>query len=657
MPAIRILPETVANQIAAGEVIERPASVVKELVENSLDAGATHVSVEVESGGKRLVRVTDDGSGMSHDDALLAFERHSTSKLRTAEDLVSIATLGFRGEALPSIAAVSRTVLETRSREEEAGTRIEIAGGKLMGVKAAGLPTGTCVAVRDLFYNVPARRKFLKSETTELGHIASLVTHYALAQPETSFLLKTPTQEIVNVGPVGTHQERIFQLFGKPTLDELVEIKETKVAAPPPPWEAGAPAAADKSSESEHEPDAGKPAEMVIRGFVSKPAVQRPNRNAIYIFVNRRLVRDRLLLHAIHEAYRNILPSDAFPSVLLFLELPFAEVDVNVHPSKVEVRFRHSTWVHDSARDAIRAALTAAKPIASFPSVGRPAERAAGVAAGGTVSGFQQAIPTDVPMSDGAAFELEPYQPVPEPQRFSFEAGEAMPVALPSQPQAAVSVTFVDAAGRPARATEAAAAETTTEAEIANLKPLGQVNNSFIVAVSASGLWIVDQHVAHERILFERHLRERQAGQVTGQRLLMPIIVQLNPRQQATFDQIAAELRASGFEVEPFGQRTVAIQAAPTGISATDLDKLLIEILDGVERDIQSTNVQTLRTKIAASVSCHAAIKINTPLDQRKMEWLLGELAKTGCPMSCPHGRPIVLRYSLREIEKAFKRV
>ena len=647
MPSIRILPETVANKIAAGEVVERPASVVKELVENSLDAGATQVSVEVESGGKRLLRVADDGSGMSHDDALLAFERHSTSKLRTAEDLVSIATLGFRGEALPSVAAVSRIVLETRSQEEEAGTRIEIAGGKLMSVRAAGLPPGTCVTVRDLFYNVPARRKFLKSETTELGHIASLVTHYSLAHPEKSFVLKTPTQEIMNVGPVASYQDRIFQLFGKQALDELLELKETKVAAPPAPWETGSAAAVGEPGDTEREP-----AEMVIRGFVSKPEAQRPNRNAIYVFVNRRLVRDRLILHAIHEAYRNILPSDAFPTVLLFLELPFAEVDVNVHPSKVEVRFRHSAWVHDSAREAIRAALTALKPIASFPSVGRPAQRAAGVAAAGTGPSLQQAIPTDVPMSDGAGFELEPYQPAPEPQRFSFETGEAIPLALSDESRQGVTGILANAPGQPA-----STAPTTTEAEIANLKPLGQVSNSFIVAVNASGLWIVDQHVAHERVLFERQLRERQAGQVTGQRLLMPMIVQLSPRQQATFDQIAAELRLSGFDVEPFGQRTVAIQSAPTGISTSDLDKLLVELLDGVEKDAQTTNVETLRRKIAASVSCHAAIKINMPLDQRKMEWLLGELAKTDCPMSCPHGRPIVLRYSLREIEKAFKRV
>jgi DNA mismatch repair protein MutL len=515
------------------------------------------------------------------------------------------------------------------------------------------------VIVRDLFYNVPARRKFLKSETTELGHIASLATHYALAHPEKSFALKTPTQEIVNVGPVADYHERVFQIFGKQALDELIELKETRLAAPPPPWEGGT--EAEEAVET-----MPHPAEMVVRGFVSKPEVQRPNRNAIYVFVNRRLVRDRLILHAIHEAYRNILPSHTFPSVLLFLVLPFAEVDVNVHPSKVEVRFRHSAWVHDGVREAVRAALMAAKPIASFPSTHRAGERTAAMAAG-TGLGFQQAVATDVPMSDGAAFDLEPYEPAAEPLRFAFEPGKE--AQLPGRDETAMAEAAISASavermekdhpvsGLQSSMISPGKGSAGADRDIANLKPLGQVNNSFIVAVNASGLWIVDQHAAHERILFERQLREQRSGQVTGQRLLMPTIVQLNPRQQATFDQIAAELRASGFEVEPFGQRTVAVQSAPSGISTTDLDRLLVELLDGVERELQTTNVETLRKKIAASISCHAAIKVNMPLDQRKMEWLLGELAETEYPMSCPHGRPIVLRYGLREIERAFKRV
>ena len=295
MSRIRILAENVANKIAAGEVVERPASVVKELLENALDAGARSIRIETESGGKRMIRVIDDGTGMNHDDALLAFERHATSKLRTADDLLSISTLGFRGEALPSIASISRLLLETRSAEDEQGTRVEFAGGKLISVKPAGLPAGTSISVADIFYCVPARRKFLKSETTELGHIASLVTHYALAHPDCQFLLKTPTQEILNCTPVEKLSERVYQIFGRQALDELTEITPTegpvRSAITEPPLEAEERAAT-----------------LRVSGFTSRPEVQRTNRNGIYIFVNRRLVRDRLLLHAIGEAYRNIMP-------------------------------------------------------------------------------------------------------------------------------------------------------------------------------------------------------------------------------------------------------------------------------------------------------------------------------------------------------------
>src|SRR5207248_166312 len=313
MSRIRILPESVANRIAAGEVVARPASAVKELLENALDAGAKTVRIEVEQGGKRMIRVTDDGHGMTHDDALLAFERHATSKLRTADDLLSIATLGFRGEALPSIAAVSRLLLETRDESEGEGTRVEFAGGKLVGVKPAGLPPGTTVSIADIFYCMPARRKFLKSDTTELGHIASLVTHYALANPDKQFVLSTPTQIIIDCPPAEKLADRVYQLFGRQSLDELVEIPA--MAAP----------FRSAITEPALDPEEEK-ATLTISGFTSRPEIQRPNRNGIYIFVNKRLVRDRLILHAIHEAYRNIHPHAIFPATLLFLEMPYDEV-------------------------------------------------------------------------------------------------------------------------------------------------------------------------------------------------------------------------------------------------------------------------------------------------------------------------------------------
>jgi DNA mismatch repair protein MutL len=650
MSRIRILPEAVANKIAAGEVVERPASVVKELLENAIDAGAKTIRVEVEVGGKRMIRVIDDGHGMTHDDALLAFERHATSKLKTADDLLSISTLGFRGEALPTIAAVSRLLLETRDEAEAEGTRVEFAGGKLIGVKPAGLPPGTTISVADLFYSVPARRKFLKSDTTELGHIASLVTHYALANPRKQFVLTTPTQEIVNCPPAEKLPDRVYQLFGRQALDELVEIP---LAAAP---------FRGAITEPELETEEEK-ATLTVSGFTSRPEVQRLNRNGIYIFVNGRLVRDRLILHAIHEAYRNILPPAVFPATLLFLEMPYDEVDVNVHPAKIEVRFRRPSFVHDFARDTIRQALMGARSVPSFAAAASatPVMAGAGIAfsAGIAAASRESELPRDpIPAleemglgsgvgSDGG-FDLSnaPMQPVE--QRIPFSPGAMFGGAV--APAGNWAANLAPASGD-------APATLPRPEQIADLKPLGQVSASFIVAVNGEGLWIVDQHVAHERVLFEQHLEARRSGRVEAQRMLMPLVIELSPRQIVIFEKIAEELAANGFEVEPMGPKSVAIQAVPAGVGAPDAEKLLTEILDGIERENAAISMETLQAKIAASTACHAAIKVNMPLEHSKMEWLLDALAKTDCPMSCPHGRPVVLRYSIKEIEKAFHRI
>ncbi len=632
------------------------SSFVKELLENALDAGAKTIRVEVEAGGKRMIRIIDDGHGMSHDDALLAFERHATSKLRSADDLLSIPTLGFRGEALPTIAAVSRLLLETRAEEDVEGTRVEFAGGKLVNVKPAGLPVGTTVSVADLFYSVPARRKFLKSETTELGHIASLVTHYALANPGRQFILTTPTQQIVDCSPVERLAERVYQLFGRQSFDELIEIPAVSAA-----FRAAI-------TEPELEP-AEEKARLTVYGFTSRPEVQRPNRNGIYIFVNRRLVRDRLILHAIHEAYRNILPSNVFPATLLFLEMPYDEVDVNVHPAKIEVRFRRSQFVHDFTRDSIRQALMTVRPIASFAAAASGASQNLNVSAAvlSNAPSMDPTAPSIVPRaiipameeiglgsgvgSDGG-FDLTgaPLQPIE--QRFAFGPGAAF-----DAPSIAAEPPAPNWAANFAGANCDAPATLPHPDQIADLKPLGQVSSSFIVAVNGEGLWLVDQHVAHERVLFEQHLEARRAGKVESQRMLMPLILELSPRQLVIYEKIAEELNANGFEVEPMGPRSVAIQATPAGVASNDAEKLLTEILDGIERENAAISIETLQAKIAASTACHAAIKVNMPLDQTKMEWLLTALAKTDCPMSCPHGRPVVLRYSIKEIEKAFHRI
>jgi DNA mismatch repair protein MutL len=642
---IHILPEAVANKIAAGEVVERPASVVKELLENSLDAGAGRVEIAVEGGGKRLIRIVDDGQGMTHDDALLAFERHATSKIRSAEDLFEISTLGFRGEALPSIAAVARLVLETRHASENSGTRVEIAGGKLRDVKEVAWPQGTSIEVRDLFYITPARRKFLKSESTELGHIATLATHYALAHPEKSFRLTSLTNEILNVPPVGSHRERLYQVMGGQTLEQLLEMApvERRVLTAVLP-EAG-----------EQDEPSGEAPLIRVEGFISRPEVQKLNRNNIYFFVNRRLVRDRLILHAITEAYRNILPTGVFPIALIFLEIPPSEVDVNVHPSKIEVRFRHGSFVHDLVRDSIRQTLLATRPVASFP-MSRSAPPAGLEVEAADVAdrlaeepplmrGATMPPPPAQPTGRGTGreFHLTPARMEPRPQRLPLDSALA-----PYAPSSALTPLPVT--------TEEAAIQTPRELPL-DLQPLGQVQESFIVAVNSDGLWIVDQHAAHERVLFDRHVRRREEKKVEVQRLLMPIIIQLKPEQQVTYQVIADELAANGFEVEPFGQRTVAIKAAPADLPADEVEKLMIEILEGASQEGATLSLDDLRGRIAASISCHAAIKVNMALERSKMDWLLQALGGTDCPMTCPHGRPTVLRYGMKDLMKAFKRI
>jgi len=669
MGRIRILPDQVANKIAAGEVVERPASVVKELLENSLDAGATELRVEVESGGRRLIRIVDDGCGMLRDDALLAFERHATSKLRDVKDLLSIATLGFRGEALPSIASVSRLLLETRSAEETTGTRIEIAGGRMLRCEEMALGGGTVITVRDLFYNVPARRKFLRTEQTELAHIASLVTHYSLAHPAKTFLLTSGATQLLNVTPVATLKERVYQVFGSHLLEDLVEIgfREKTLIIPP----VSAPPSEGLSTADPEEP---RSRTFRLTGFFSRPQVQKANRNSIFIFVNGRLIRDRLMLHALSSAYYNLMPPSCFPFALLFLECDPEEVDVNVHPSKTEVRFRHGPWVHDFVRDTIRERLIESRPAPTFTPAARPLSPGAQPAAALPYSEFTQALANEEPPGLAAsAIEARPAPSIAAPVDESFESAPVFSLHPPPAPAPRFDFTApplevtpgpppsgklrrnLDAHG--AFPADALPPPEMSLSVLSELRPLGQIHESFIVAAGRDGLWIVDQHVAHERVLFEQVMKQRAAGRVEMQRLLMPLVVQLTAEQQIDYARIADELHASGFETEPFGHRTIAVKAAPAAIGAANVERILCEILETVEGEPAGTSLEDLRRAICASIACRAAIKINTRLDAGKMEWLLRALAATDCPMSCPHGRPIALHYSTREILKAFHRL
>jgi DNA mismatch repair protein MutL len=694
MGRIRVLSDQVANQIAAGEVVDRPASVVKELLENALDAGANRIRIDVEAGGRRLIRIGDDGHGMGRDDALLAFERHATSKLRSADDLLAISTLGFRGEALPSIASVSRVTLETATGEEPTGTRMEIAGGKILRVDDAALPRGTTIAVADLFFNTPARRKFLRAESTELAHVTALVTHYALAHPEKHFELLSASHTLVSAPPVARTAERIFQIFGKETLSQLLpvaaELALDRTGLPElPPWR--------------RDPDEAprNPGSLRLTGFFSKPELQKLNRNSIYIFVNKRLIRDRLMMHAITEAYRNVIPPTSFPVVLLFLEMPPEEVDVNVHPAKTEVRFRQQTVVHDFVRDSLRTALVKARPAAEFlvaldsaptasPSLMPPAlsplpgspegnERCAsrdGSASEGwknseasTAVGLKDAEPGDseTGASESGGVGIEPFRLSPSPVT-------AVPGRLPFDAvglRESTLLSSIDSWQRDAASTSydllSAAREVEAEQasrnlnQLGSLKPIGQLRDSFILATGEDGLWIIDQHVAHERVLFEKILREREIESVQRQRLLMPLLVELKPWQMVGFAEVAGELERSGFEVEPFGPKTLAVKASPVGLEGVEMERALIEVIEQCTVDTgevtENERLKLARARIAASIACHAAIKINTPLDPARIEWLLLELAKTEHPTSCPHGRPIALLYSWKEIQRAFHRI
>ena len=595
MGRIRVLSDHVANKIAAGEVVERPASVVKELLENSLDAGATNIRVEIENGGRRLIRIADDGCGMLRDDALLAFERHATSKLHDVKDLLSIGTLGFRGEALPSIASVSRLLLETRAAEEQTGTRVEIAGGKILSCDEIARGGGTSISVRDLFFNVPARKKFLRTEPTELAHVASLVTHYSLAHPDKTFELWNGGTNLLHVTPVETPRERVFQIFGSRTLEDLIEL--------------------DAHEASLKMPDPEEPERTYsVRGFLSRPQVQKNNRNSIFLFVNGRLIRDRLLLHAISAAYHNLMPPACYPFALLFLDCDCEEVDVNVHPSKTEVRFRHQSWVHDFVRDAVRGQLMLSRPAPSFTPGAMPVIQQGAAL---PYSDFSQTMYNET-AGAGLPATVPDYTLMPEPPpagRFDFGEGgiavnqaEQTPAATavaPANAETPLRLRIPDThGGFPTDAMPVAH----TMSGIGNLRPLGQLHNSFIIAAGADGLRIIDQHVAHERILFEQVLKQQAAGRVEVQHLLMPAILQLTAEQQIEYARIADELHNAGFETEPFGNQTIAVKAAPAAVGQGDLERVIFEILEIAENELRSVSISDLRRGIAASIACRAAI-------------------------------------------------
>ncbi len=679
MGRIRILSDNVANKIAAGEVVERPASVVKELLENALDAGAAEIRIDTENAGRRLIRIHDDGCGMLRDDALLAFERHATSKLSDVKDLLSIATLGFRGEALPSIASVSRLVLETKSAEEQTGTSVELAGGKLLRCDETVRSIGTTISVRDLFFNVPARKKFLRSDQTELAHIGSLVTHYSLGHIDKRLELYHEGRELLNVTPVSTVRDRAFQVFGSEIMHDLVEFSprvfELRL---PPPYVVST----MRDTAPQPEPEIAR---FSLEGLISGPHVQKLNRNSIFLFVNSRLIKDKVLLHAISSAYRNLMPGGCYPFALLFMTCDPSEVDVNVHPSKTEVRFRHGSAVHDFVRDTIRDVLMQSRPASSIPLPPSPPLRREQQPLASSNQSPQHA--PELPFSEfsgqvesgqveygsllsdadeNGSTLLSEDDELPEVQiltpiaaRVPVESSDERPGLVRdsgkvtnSAPLRRVPDTHAGFDHLPADWDRM-----DSLASLPDLRPLGQLHESFIIAAGRDGLWIIDQHVAHERILFEQVLKQRAAGTLEVQQLLMPLVLTLTPGQQFEYRRIADELNAYGFETEPFGQRTIAIKAAPAAVGPADIEKIVFEILEISESELRSASLDEIRRNVCATIACRAAIKINMKLEPKKMEWLLRALAACDFPMTCPHGRPIALRYSTRDILKSFHRI
>ncbi|HKY04827.1 MAG TPA: DNA mismatch repair endonuclease MutL, partial [Blastocatellia bacterium] len=615
MAKIRILPDSLANKIAAGEVVERPSSVVKELLENALDAGARKIDIEVESGGKKLIRVIDDGEGMTRDDAIVAFERHATSKLRTADDLETITTLGFRGEALPSIASVSRLTLRTKTKSEVEGTEVEFNGGKLVAVRDTAWPGGTEIEVKDLFFNIPARRKFLKSDATESLHITNLVQHYALANPALAFMLVNNGREAIRVAPARSLKERAYQVLGGGLLSKLVEV--------------------------EKEEDGLK-----VTGFVSNPQEQRSSKDAQYMFVNQRFVRDQLIGRAISEAYRSMMPSGAYPAVVLFIEVPPTEIDVNVHPAKTEIRFLRETAILAFIRQAVTDALRATQPIAKLPGLPTRASEAdeappqptwrdlrTNNRPPGSVSGQTRYDdrPRDESLPEGVQPPPRPRIPFEQRAAVVEEAGEKPGEISGSQPEA----SYAEPREAQTVADESAKAETGSLLESEPLpirehgiKPLGQIRDSYIAATDDEGLLLVDQHAAHERVLFEQIRDTRLSRAPNIQPLLIPETIDLTPAEVEAFAVVQPELESLGIETMQLSGRTIAIKTAPAGISSTDLLALVGQALAVVERERRSFNLEDVRDQIAASVACKAAIKVNMPLTAEKMQWLIDELMK-----------------------------
>ena len=649
---IKILPENLTNKIAAGEVVERPASVAKELVENALDAGSKEVVVEIESGGRRLIKVSDTGSGMSREDALLALERHATSKIACDEDLFSLSTLGFRGEALPSVASVSRLTISTRTSDTVEGTEIYAEGGRIKEVKECGMAAGTVIAVRNLFFNTPARLKFMKSPETEGGHVGELLTRLAISRPDVRFSYLNEGKLVFRALDADL-KERVATMLGRPIASYLYPVSYL---------EAGG---------------------LKVTGLVAAPECSRSAASHLYTYINGRFIKDKVVQHAILQAYRNFLERGRYPVVAVFIEIAPGEVDVNVHPTKHEVRFREQGRVHDAIQSAVESVLKQTPWLKRGELMGAPPQRASGVAAGGgQVRSGQQvepveqkqvklaepAAPTAHPADTGQAPQqggscvsaarvaevrelLVDYQPRPQPPlRPHFQ-----PAATPKGPVAAVSVSAPAVA-----VTEEIEAASVPEAAscgyFSSLSVIGQFNASYILCQKGTDLVLIDQHAAHERVAFEKLKGELAGSEVDSQGLLFPETMEFSFRESAVLQEHLAELGLLGFAFEEFGGNTWLLKSVPQILSKTEYPRTIRDILEEFGSLSRSRTFTDIQEDILARIACHSVVRGRRTLSAQEIAALFRQMDDTDFSSNCPHGRPVMQAITLAEVEKMFKR-
>jgi DNA mismatch repair protein MutL len=605
---IKILPEIIANQIAAGEVVERPASVLKELVENSLDAKATQVVIYLRAGGKQQLVVQDDGSGMSHDDALLAIERHATSKISDTGDLSDIRTFGFRGEALPSIASVSRIIIDTKRREDSNGTRIVVSGGELKDYKDFGCPDGTRVEVRDLFFNTPARRKFMKSVNTEFSYIKDLLQVIVVAHPEVHFRAFHNEAAIFNYPAVQSLEERLLTLYNREFLTGLKSVHCT----------------GDN---------------LKLTGFLGIPTNTRSAKDLQYFYVNGRPVKNSMLAHAVYEGYQDTIAKGRHPIFLIFLELPYTEVDVNVHPSKIEVRFRQSIFVHDFVKNAIRESFLPS----SKPGLAEPAKHPPEIDESTSLAPRQAPIEFPPNLSELPVIRTDTLQEKDSEMK-TTDAGhvaELVEVAAEVPEKPSISV---------------AAPDSGLVKKLSAAKLIGQLHLTYLLLEDENGLLIIDQHTAHERILYGKFLSALEKSDIKSQGLLFPHCIPATSGDISVLQKFHKVLAATGFELEEFGSDSIIVRAIPEHMEGRDPKDIVLDLLSELKTVGEPDSIGAIQREIARILACRSAVKAGDPLDRSEMEHLITSLCQETGHYTCPHGRPIVVRYSLDSIKKAFGR-